>query len=214
VWFWLLMAVDLSFITWTLVFDGIADLMRMLDIYMRLVHFAEPGTQGAVLLPAEVWPTYKKVFALDLLAACPLDWITLAAVQPLSVSMTLVYWLRITRLVGLHRMSDLQRYGESWLESQQTNIKPNVMRIMKTYLALAMFIHWFSCFWFGWAVIEDSKRSWTVQASKPVFADLLQKPLGFRYLYSTYFCVVSMTGVGYGDIQPSTGMVRMLVVDC
>lgn len=90
-------------------------------------------------------------------------------------------------LLQLLRLLKLARVAERmwrWRRAEFQN--PNVIRFVLFFFWLALSGHWIAC---GWLALRG------------VSADLDQST---NYLRALYWCVTTLTTVGYGDITPST----------
>ena len=89
--------------------------------------------------------------------------------------------LQLLRLLKLARVAE-----RMWRSRRATVQNPNVIRLALFFFWLALGAHWIAC---GWLALRG------------VSADLDQTT---NYLRALYWCVTTLTTVGYGDIVPST----------
>jgi len=104
----------------------------------------------------------------------------LIAVLPLF-SMTGIVWLEILRLAKFARIIQLM---QQWRRDSVHNW--NILRLSFFIYWLFLSIHWLTA---GWLVLRGHT------AGEPVWGE---------YLHSLYWCIQTLSSVGYGDVIPTT----------
>jgi hypothetical protein len=118
-------------------------------------------------------------FAIDLLATIPFD-LFITVLFPVNMELLMV--INLVRLNRIIRIARIPYYYKKWEEN--LDINSNLIRLMIFLYAVSIFAHWVSC---AWAVI--------INGSTVTFSE---------YIDALYWCITTLTTVGYGDITPRT----------
>lgn len=190
-----------------------SELFFMVDIFLRLGRFAEPGDTSLndFLIDREtIRMRYLKTLWADVLGSLPIGTIhgimlLMYINDPSSVStkvLSILSMLRFLRLIRLHRFSDYQRHVEDMIQARNVRVNTGLLKILAYFLGLLIVSHVLACAWFLTAQWQDSPNSWIYTNSSP----LVGQPANTasRYMQSTYFIYVTLATVGYGDIKPRT----------
>ncbi|KAG7400793.1 Potassium voltage-gated channel sub H member 5 [Phytophthora boehmeriae] len=142
-------------------------------------------------------------FLPDVLAFLPLDYIVApsgANNENASTSNAQVLSLRLARLTRLLRVTKLTRLIKlrhfAAKVEDALDLDAVFSRLFRLICQVLLVTHIFSCFWhlIGFNS-EDEGISWVIDAG------IQDKGFGVRYIYSFYWVVATVCGVGYGDVH-------------
>lgn len=129
-------------------------------------------------------------FIVDLISATPLDlmfsegWISelnniARAVRLFSPRY--IQMLMMVRLIRLHHIFPFLKDKKS-----KDRLNPGVLRLVFTVFVVLVIAHWVACGWLALGKIDDKLDHYT------------------NYLKALYWCITTITTIGYGDITPTT----------
>ena len=125
----------------------------------------------------------RTFFIFDLLAAIPFFLI--------SVIFPGVLWLKWISLARLFKLLRLHTLISKWRSRQVIN--PSILRLGVFFFWILLIAHWIACIWIYIARFEHLDPIPT-------------------YINAIYWCITTITTVGYGDISPVTDLQKVLTM--
>jgi len=145
--------------------------------------------------------TSKKVIAIkylrtwflaDLFAALPFDlifgqgWLSEASNATRSMRLFSPRYIQILLMVRMLRIYHILPFLERTKKKELFN--PGIIRLFFTIFIVLIIAHWVSCGWIALGKIDDKLDHFT------------------NYIKALYWCITTITTIGYGDITPSTNV--------
>jgi hypothetical protein len=125
----------------------------------------------------------RRSFIFDLLATLPFFLFYL-----LFPGLVILKWMSIFRLFKLLRLTSLI---SKWRRHQTIN--PSILRLAFFFFWIVLIAHWIACIWIFIARYEG--------------LDTIPS-----YIDAIYWCITTITTVGYGDISPVTDLQKILTM--
>jgi len=129
----------------------------------------------------------KGWFGWDLLAAAPLE-LVCAFLLPASGFGSLIRVLHLGRLIKLARIFYYRNYFEYFL-----NVNFSIFRLVFFTYIIGLISHWVACGWYYLTVVTQPPAEGYFSA----------------YLHTLYWCITTLTTVGYGDITPDGNLEKI-----
>jgi hypothetical protein len=123
------------------------------------------------------------LFLFDFLAAVPFFLIYLV--------FPALAWLQLLSLTRLFKLIRLHTLISKWRNRQVIN--PSILRLGVFFFWIFLIAHWIACIWIYIARIEGSEEIPT-------------------YVNAIYWCITTITTVGYGDISPVSDLQKALTM--
>jgi CRP-like cAMP-binding protein len=131
-------------------------------------------------------------FIVDLISALPLDFIFpngwISEMNHIARAVRLfspryMQMLLMVRMIRLHHIFPFLKDS-----NKKDRVNPGVLRLIFTVFVVLIIAHWVACGWLALGKID------------PALAH------GDNYLKALYWCITTITTIGYGDITPSTNV--------
>lgn len=179
---------------WWLWIDCFADLVLILDIFLRFrIGYIDQGE--CITDIDKIALNYRATyFKINLAASFPLDLIARLLFPQLSV-----FVLGIFRIPRLLRLPQFFRIFRRWEANVKVN--PAIVRMSELVLIICLIDHWVACIWF---LIGNSMV--TVGESWLIDSNLDNASIATQYMKSLYWSITTLTTVGYGDITPTSNL--------
>jgi CRP-like cAMP-binding protein len=159
----------------------------------------------------ENWPIIKHYlrgwFVLDFISTFPLE---LAVVGPSpdtdsnASSLRLLRLLRLFRLLKLLRVVRASRIIQRW--ETVIDLRYSLLSLAGFILGILLLAHWGACLWGMIPQLEASEDNWMVAYGVD------EATSSSKYLAALYWSFMTVTTIGYGDVQPKTDVERIIAL--
>lgn len=121
----------------------------------------------------------------------------------------------MARFIRVLKIGNLFRRNKKILK-EQVKINSGLVRVNFFIGLCIVCIHIFSCIWIGMARLDernwlDSKLASLIDSGEMLSLDS-HEHLYRKYILSAYFCLQTMSTVGYGDINPTNTKERIFAI--
>lgn len=192
--------------------DNIVNLLFFCDLIINCCSAYTDELGNLIYSHKKIFINYLKGWMIiDLISCIPFD-VLLENSNGDSVKYnSLLRLFRLPRLYRLVRISKIfklmQQYKNSeFMQKIQDffNIKQSLARLIGVFFTVLICLHIFACFWAFVPKVENFEpNTWVVKAN------LLDE---FHYILAIYWCMVTFSTVGYGEITPGTNFEIILAI--
>jgi len=143
----------------------------------------------------------KSWFVIDVASTIPIDlFVTLILGSGASTGLKTLKLLRLARLLKLARLKKLAKIVG---QVEELGANASVMRLLKLLFFIMFAAHLLSCCWYALQAQENADENWLTAYS------MEGEGVATLYISSIYWCMATMTGVGYGDVVAVTNNERL-----
>ena len=195
------------------VWNRVIDMIFLFDLVLQFFLAYHDVGRGNILIKNRHLIAKRYVsswFLIDLVSSYPFD--LMGFVHHFFQNRS----LRLLRLLKLARVARIQRIQSRWEVYAIFSMSYAALGLYKLSAMLAIFAHWCACLW-GLAanesIIGKSTYSW-IQARELLLVDprgesdprkLFHKGSAAEtYTAALYFAIYTLTGIGYGDVTPTS----------
>lgn len=149
-------------------------------------------------------------FTIDFLSCVPFDLVTILLEGGDFQNLKFLRALRLLRLVKLLRLFRASRIFARW--EDRVAVDYAMVSLLKSTLGTLLVSHWIGCLWYITAYIEDADVNWVKSNTVDGFDSLESEGVTLfdKYIISWYFSVMTMSTIGYGDMNAVTTTERIV----
>jgi hypothetical protein len=182
------------------VMDKFIDAIFFIDIILTFLTPVYVKIEMVFGLKEIAWEYITGWFFIDVIAMIPFEDIVSSMdvndkITFLAQMSKILRLLRLFKLMRLFKAFDFTNADNYFLKVMESKFKGTVVYLLLPNLMLMTFtIHFFSCFWYLLATLDDSNDNWVV------INHFQDEPPFDLYIISFYFVIQTFTSCGYGDI--------------
>lgn len=175
--------------------DRYTDVIFLFDVMLSFVTTYVDDTGVEVVDHRQIRAHYlKSTFFVDAVSTVPFDFLVESVGSSLR-SLKLIRSVKLVKLLRLVRLSKLLRMNVQW--AAELDISVDTVRLLKLLAPVLMIAHYVGCFWYYISANHDASKSvwWRgIHLDDP-------ESVYSKYIASVYWAIVTMTTVGFGDIN-------------
>lgn len=194
--------------------DNILNILFFVDFFINCNLAYYDSNDHLVYRHRKIFVNYlKKWMLIDIVGCLPLDLILEASPSQSGGGKynNLLRLLRLPRLYRLLRISKIFKLLGQYKNSEIVmkiqdflNIKQSVAKLIGVFFTVFICVHIFACLWAFVPKLENySTSSWIVKGG------FLDEDL---YIISLYWCFVTFSTVGYGEVTPGTSIEFIIAI--
>ena len=187
----------------TIIIDRICDFIIYIHIVLTATKFAYIQEGAVISDPRKIQENYRdNKLQRDLMSVMPWDLIALVLISVNESMYTLAHLLMACRMVFYLRITDFEVYAHhvfEWLSSGNL-----YLLFTRSLLRVLLVLHLMVCIWYGVGFLEEQSSGSSWLSGDIVLNTIIDPTWKSFYLRSLYWCVMTVTTIGYGDVTPTT----------
>lgn len=191
-------------------FDVFVTVMFFLDMFAAFrTTYDDEKFELVEAVPSKILARYFQTwFLIDAISTIPFDEIAAQFISSRNLAgLRLIRVIRLTRSFRLLKLTKVMIYIEKF--ENFSGLSPAVLDLFKSLLVIFLCAHFFGCLW--WGITSYGSNSTGAWYDQPMmfYSDA---DVGFQYIASVYWALVTIDSVGYGDIFPTNTLERIITI--